>query len=701
MDRNKVTKRLFFWYAILWVLLIIALYLAFGVYFVDTTTTKSKWVGLFAGSIAILLAACKMLEISLFKSVNPLFKKISQYFINGLNIFNFRIIKIALAVVFLSACFLIKKIGVAYVTSFLIGCAFNFLVIYITSLIAAKITTRSSQFYNESMQFALRQFFNCGTAISCIAVAFSIIPIVVLFHVYKDYQVINGFVLGATLIALLNNVSNIAVKQASISAENVVLEMFPQFENNDRRNPLLLLSGISRGIFDVNILSSDLFTLFSIVLISSMTIGGEFLQLMGAFLPIIILSCGIFSSIIVNLFTNLKNTKNPIKQLFVSMFFANLIFCCGTYFLIKNWLPTLIELTAPVVIGAIGGFVVSFLYVRYANEYYKPAINVSNSILSSFENAFKQTLKEGCVSVFVFAFILAICVITSFLSSGGIIEPSLGVYGITLCALGMLAVSVITIAIYSFGFATKNVDVVLESYEEDICDKQNIVANSLSEIGTKAVSLFKAYINSATVFASIAVLITYSILAGLEQADILNPYVMGSLLLGVATPFLYCGFVVGIISKVAQRIVLEVKKQIRTYAQILRYEIRPDYEKCVNIAAINSSIQVIVVSAIAVLIFSLILIKLDIEALLGYVIGVILSSFGLVFLTSATSVIGKSARRYCEKEFNYSQKQNEINAISINESIFASIKDTVSISLNSLMKFLAVLALSVVPFLIF
>ena len=82
MDRNQINKRLFVWYAILWILLFIALYLAYGVYFIDTMSTKSKWVGVFAGAIALLLAACKTMEMSFYKSKNPMFARITKYFLN-------------------------------------------------------------------------------------------------------------------------------------------------------------------------------------------------------------------------------------------------------------------------------------------------------------------------------------------------------------------------------------------------------------------------------------------------------------------------------------------------------------------------------------------------------------------------------------------------------------------------------------------
>ena len=67
MDREKIKKKLAFWYLLYWVLLFIALYLSYCVYFLDVTSTKSKWVILFASAMAVFLGACKYLEITFYK----------------------------------------------------------------------------------------------------------------------------------------------------------------------------------------------------------------------------------------------------------------------------------------------------------------------------------------------------------------------------------------------------------------------------------------------------------------------------------------------------------------------------------------------------------------------------------------------------------------------------------------------------------
>ena len=58
---------------------------------------------------------------------------------------------------------------------------------------------------------------------------------------------------------------------------------------------------------------------FAIALIAAMTVGGEYLMLMGAFLPIIIAASAIFSCVLVSLLMNFDKTCNLFKNLFISI----------------------------------------------------------------------------------------------------------------------------------------------------------------------------------------------------------------------------------------------------------------------------------------------------------------------------------------------------------------------------------------------
>ena len=239
--------------------------------------------------------------------------------------------------------------------------------------------------------------------------------------------------------------------------------------------------------------------------------------------------------------------------------------------------------------------------------------------------------------------------------------------------------------------------VLLDTYEEDICERQNILSNNLGDISFHIISLCKNFISSATILSTISALIAYTILANLEQIDIMNPYVLTALLLGAAIPYIYGASILGIVSKTARRLGVEVKKQLKRAPQILRYEIRPDYEKCCDISAVNSCIQVIFHTFVILLVFFFVAKVLNIEALMGFVFGVMLSSIGLIFSTNASSVLAKSARRCFEEQFNCVKNTDEYNAINLNEAIFAAFKDLINPALNALIKLLAILALVLVP----
>lgn len=697
MDRNNINKRLFVWYSLFWILLLVALYLSYGVYFIDTMSTKSKWVGVFAGSIALLLAACKTMEMSFYKSKNPMFEKITKYFLNGSFVFIKRLFKISLVFVFLISCFLIKPMGNAFIISFITGSLFSFLTILITTITSTKIATRSSQFYNESNLLALKQIYNSGIVIALVTCALVIIPLVILFHNTKDYQVINGFVFGAVLVVIINNVSTIVSRRAVECANDVACNNMVEFEKNDRRNPLLLLSGITKSILCVNVLSSDLFVSFALAILSAMAIGGTFFQLMGAFLPIIIAASGIFSCVIAVLFTIFRNTKNLVRKFFTSAFFANVLLVAISYFLVKQWLPGMIEFVISIAIGSFCGFALCFSQSNHIYSKYRPAIDISNASISGFVPVLRQIIKEGFASVFLPVIIVALCFVSSFVLALGVQEPSMGLYGVALSVLSMLSSIGVMIGIASFGMATKNVSVVLDAYQEDICEKQIILSNSLGDVGFHLVSLCKNFVNSASILVTIIALIAYTILANLEQVDIMNPYVLTALLIGSIIPFAYSASILGIVLKTARRLALEVKNQVKSMPQILRFEIRPNYEKCCEVAAINSSVQVVFHTIVVVVIFLLIVKFLNIEALMGFVFGVMLSSIGLIYTSSSSSILGKTAKKYFEEQFDCIRNTEEYNAISLNEAIFSAFKELINPALSILIKFLAVLALALVP----
>ena len=697
MDRDKTKIKLFFWYTVLWVFLFIALYLSYGVYFVDLSSTKSKWIALFSGAIALLFSACKICEISYNNNKYPALDKIIAYFYNGVSLFFKRENKFLFFVIFLIAILLIKPLGVPFVFCYLTGTIFAVFCGFIANFIATRAAAKISKENGSGINFGFKVAFNSGVAIAMAIVGLALIPLAVLYHAYKDYLVIDGFVLGASIVVLFSNIGASIAKKATSGAIELVNQLEGEVSVYDKRNPLLLLSGITKSIFKVNALSLDMFLSFCAVIVASMSVGAMALNLMGAFLPLIIASSGVFASVIVILFIKMNKIKNPIKALFISGFCTIILFCIFSYYVINTWFMGDLGLFYAIVVGSLCGFIVCFINANYIFDKFKPVKNVANSAIAGLSFCIIQTVKEGFMGVFLPVIVIAISIIASFILAGGIQAPLIGVYAITIAILGMISTFGIMMCINIFALVSNDIDVVSNTYEigEEIKNDENI--GMLGQIGYYIISLGKNFLTTTAILTALSVLIAFSVNVQLEQIDIINPYVLASLFIGAALPYLYCSFILSGVSKTASRLILEVKNQFKRFPQILRYEMRPDYEKCVCVAANTSSIQIIFYTVIVVFIFLIIAFKLSSEALGGFIFGAILSGSALLYSSLNSAIVSKAAKKYFKDEFINAPISTQYSILEQNNSIYSHLKDLITPCLSSLLKFLAILAMALSP----
>ena len=283
--------------------------------------------------------------------------------------------------------------------------------------------------------------------------------------------------------------------------------------------------------------------------------------------------------------------------------------------------------------------------------------------------------------------------VASFVVPGGIDAPTVGLFGTSLAILAILSTMGVMISINTFALVSNNVNVVSGSFESEYEVLPDDKMSLLGQIGHNTIALGKNFINLCSILSAITIMIACTFVSGVDQLDILNPYDMSSLLLGCATPFLYCGMIMGGIPKIASRLVFQVKKQFRNFPQILRQEMRPDYEKCVDIAAFNSCVQVVVYTLIVLAIFALITIYFKVEAMNAFIIGVIVSSCGLIFTSSNSYLIARSAKKYFENEFINAQYSEEYGAITAVDAVYSMAKDLITPCLNVLVKFVSIIAL--------
>ena len=342
------------------------------------------------------------------------------------------------------------------------------------------------------------------------------------------------------------------------------------------------------------------------------------------------------------------------------------------------------------------GFILCFISANCIFEKYKPVKNVLISSINGKYNLFIQALKEGMINVFAPVLIIALDIIFSFLFAYGIQAPAMGIFGISLSVLGFIGTLGINIAISIFGLISNNSDSILENYEQstNLETSENILGN----FGHYAILLGKNFINATSIIVSIIVVVAYTVLVEQDEIDILNPYVLSSLVIGSSVPFVFVAQFISSGSKAAKRLIFNVKKQFRHNPQILNYEMRPNYEENVKLIGKTTSIQAIVSISLFIILFYLIGKYLNKEALAGFVIGIILASIGIIFtLSNCTSII-KTAKKYFYTEYKNTHYTQEYGQISDSEIILNIISDLINPCLISLIKFASILALIIAPF---
>ena len=574
MEKNQNKGRLYFWHFILWVFLIVAMYLAYGVYFINITSTKSKWVLLFSGAVAMLYASCKILEMSFYKSdLENIKEEIKNLNKTSLIFFSFKLIPIFI-ITSVFAFLLYYFVGINYLICFCSGFLISLICTFFSNLIVLRTSILTREFSTNSLNSSYRIEFSSSAAISFLYLSSSAIILVILFHIFKDYQIISAFIFGIIFYCVIDTGSNIISKQA--------VKLVDSESDN-----IAAIKKLSINSFNIVETIQKYNGIFILAIIFAMAMGSYILNLMGLFLPLIIAANGIFASIIAGLLIKINKNKNPRAMIYRVVFLATVLFCLITYLTITYWLPDYKILAYNTIAGAIVAYILIFKRKKPSS---KDTVDV-----------WYQTFLDGIKNSFAPILVVAFCLVLTFVYCEGVKYPYLGLYSNSLFVLSLVSLAPIYASIHSFCLFEKN----------------NQISNN--ELSADLISFsFEKYHNIALILVCFVMLIVFSIESHLEQADILNPYVTFALISGCATPFLWLAYLMYGSSKNASKIQKEGLDEFK----ILR-----------RTSLISSfySVCAIILPLFCVISCGL---RLKCEVLAGYLTGVILSNIGVIILYS-------------------------------------------------------------------
>jgi len=657
----------------------------------ETVFFVTGLVGVIAIAIALLLAK----KISGYDSGNERMREIAEYIHKGALAFlksEYKYLSMFISVVFF---ILVLAISIRTALAFVLGAVFSILAGYFGMTVATKANVRTAEAARHSQIRALKIAFSGGAVMGLSVVGLGVIGIGFLLSVFSDdTSSLTGFALGASSIALFARVGGgIFTKAADVGAD-LVGKVEAHIPEDDPRNPAVIADNVGDNVGDVAGMGADLFESYVGSIISSVTLGYIVLDKFGAVFPLILTSIGIIASIAgIFIAANAKG-NNPQKSLNLGTYTAGIIVIIGTLILSYVVMDSFNAFFA-VTIGLLVGILIGRITEVYTSADFRSVKNIALESVSGSATNIISGLGVGMFSTMIPTLLIVTGVLVSYFVMGGTDNPTMGLYGISLAAVGMLSTTGITVAVDAYGPIADNAGGIAQMANlppevREITDKLDSVGNTTAAIG-KGFAIGSAALTALSLFAS------YAESVELTSINLLNPLSLVGLLIGGMLPFLFAALTMNSVGKAANEMVTEVRRQFREIEGIMEGTGKPDYDRCVAISTKAALREMILPGVLAVVIPVVVGLLFGPETLGGLIAGAVVTGVLLAIMMSNAGGAWDNAKKYIESGEHGGKGSDAHTAGVVGDTVGDPFKDTSGPSMNILIKLMSIVSLVFAP----
>ena len=641
-----------------------------------------------AAAVALLFAFIKARGIARHDEGEPGMAEIARAISEGADAFlksEYKLLLIFIAIVFAGIWLGLGSITTA--GAFLVGALFSVLAGYFGMKVATRANVRTANAARTGgINEALRVAFSGGTVMGMCVVGLGLIGASILYIITENGDALTGFSLGASSVALFARVGGgIYTKAADVGAD-LVGKVEAGIPEDDPRNPAVIADNVGDNVGDVAGMGADLFESYVGSIVSAIVLGVFSFGATGAVYPLALSGLGIIASVLGTFFVRGGKNADPMKALKMGSYTSAILVAAGSVALSFVCFGS-VNTSLAIICGLIVGLAIGFFTEVYTSDKYRFVKSIAEQSTTGSATNIICGLSTGMLSTCVSIILVCLGILGAYKFAG--------LYGIALAAVGMLSTAGMTVAVDAYGPIADNAGGIaemagLEDSVRDITDRLDSVGNTTAAMG-------KGFAIGSAALTAMALFVSYAQAAELQMIDILDPFVIIGLLLGGMLPFLFSALTMSSVSKAAESMIREVRRQFKEHAGILQGTERPDYRTCVSIAATSALKEMILPGAIAIVAPLLVGFLLGPAALGGLLAGSVVTGVLMAIFMSNSGGAWDNAKKYIEGG-SFGGKGSEAHkAAVVGDTVGDPFKDTSGPSINILIKLMTIVSLVFVP----